>query len=202
MARASSLSLVDLKKEYMQHVMIDMETLGTEADAVILSIGAVKFDLDSDRIDDAALYASLSIESNLEAKRHLSEQTLLWHLKQPLEVQAVFHEPKQTLRSALEDLSAWWSGSQHSKFVWSNGADFDIAILAHAYRQQRMETPWEFYDSRCVRTYKNIPGMKGIRIDNALKHNALADAVSQAKLVQAIQRKLSMLPHPMVKAVA
>lgn len=43
----------------MNHLMIDLETLGTSADAVILSVGAVKFDLESDKIDDEGFYLSL-----------------------------------------------------------------------------------------------------------------------------------------------
>ena len=43
----------------MKHIMIDLETLGTVADAAIMSIGAVRFDLDSDKIDDTGFYASI-----------------------------------------------------------------------------------------------------------------------------------------------
>ena len=41
----------------MKNIMLDNESLGTVADAAIMSIGAVKFDLDSDAIDDAGFYA-------------------------------------------------------------------------------------------------------------------------------------------------
>jgi DNA polymerase III epsilon subunit-like protein len=182
--------------------MIDMETLGTHADAVILSIGAVKFDLDSDNMDDAAFYASISIDSNLDAKRRISESTLLWWLDQAKETQEVFREPKQSLKSVLTDFAMWFDdGPRPGKFVWSNGADFDIAMLAHAYSNFGMDTPWNFYDARCVRTLKNLPGMKTVKAPNALKHNALQDAIAQTKLVQTIQKKLTaMNPHPMVKS--
>ncbi|NQW82286.1 MAG: 3'-5' exoribonuclease, partial [Polaromonas sp.] len=62
--------------------MVDLETLGTVADAVILSIGAVKFDLDSDAIDDDGFYASISIESNQETGRRIQEDTLIWWMGQ------------------------------------------------------------------------------------------------------------------------
>lgn len=180
----------------MQHVMIDLETLDTTAGAVIMSIGGVKFDLDSDEMDDKAYYASVSIESNLAAHRTISESTLLWWLKQSPEAQAVFHEPKQSLNAALDGFSAWFG---KSTFVWSKGADFDISMLAHAYRGQGWETPWDFFNARCVRTYSKLPCAKNIVVPNALKHNALQDAIAQVKLVQAIQKKLNS-QHPMVKA--
>ena len=81
----------------MKHVMIDLETLGTKADSVIISIGAVKFDLDSEQMDDNGFYASVSIDSNLERGRKIDEDTLLWWLQQSTDAQAVFHEPKQPL---------------------------------------------------------------------------------------------------------
>lgn len=174
----------------MQDVMVDCETLGTIADSVIMSIGAVRFDLDSDQIDDAGFYASISIDSNIEWKRRVQEDTLLWWLKQPLAAQSVFHEPKQTLESALIELSDWFDGD--GVRVWSNGADFDVAMLAHAFKQVGVEVPWRFWNVRCVRTYKNLPQAKTVSVKReGTHHNALADAVYQAKLVRAIHRMLT-----------
>ena len=45
------------QKQPMKNVMLDLETLGTTASAVILSIGAVRFDLTSEKIDDKGFYA-------------------------------------------------------------------------------------------------------------------------------------------------
>ena len=173
----------------MKNVMIDVESLGTTADAVIMSIGAVRFDLDSDRIDDAGFYASVSVESNLDLGRRISEDTLIWWLKQPNDAQQVFHESKQTLAVALIDFSDWLGDDV--AYMWSNGADFDLPMVAHALTQCGQEIPWKFWNSRCFRTYKNLPRAKDVRIANTgVKHNALSDAYSQALNVQAIHRKL------------
>ncbi len=172
----------------MKHIMVDLETLGTIASAVILSIGAVKFDLESNRIDDAGFYASTSIESNLDLGRRIQEDTLLWWLKQEAAAQQVFHEPKTTLPQALSDLRDWIGDGDYE--IWSNGADFDIPMLAHAYNQVGIELPWKFWNSRCFRTYKNLPGARNIRVQTGVKHNALSDAVSQAQTIQAIHASL------------
>jgi len=174
----------------MKHIMLDLESLGTVADAVIQSIGAVKFDLDSDALDDNGFYASISIDSNLELKRRIQEDTLLFWLKQPAEAQQVFHEPKQTLTSGLEELRDWIGDNDY--FVWSNGADFDLPMLAHAFTQVQMEIPWKFFNSRCMRTYKTLPNAKRVPFTpTGVKHNALADAFNQARHVQAIQAMLT-----------
>jgi hypothetical protein len=183
----------------VEHVMVDLETLDTVANGVIMSIGAVKFDLNGDAIDDKGFYVSVSVESNLAHGRSISEDTLIWWMKQEPAAQAVFHEEKQTLEAALDSFTEWFEASGKSKFIWSNGADFDIAMMAHAYRQLGWEPPWDFWNARCVRTYKNLPGAKNIAVANTLKHNAFADAYAQAQLVQAIQKKINS-GHSMVKA--
>ena len=180
--------------------MIDLETLATTADAVIMSIGAVKFDLDSDKIDDNGFYASVSIESNLDLKRRISEETLIWWMGQTIAAKSVFTETKQSLRSALEELAKWMGDPKIH--VWSNGADFDLPMIAHAFTQCGMEVPWEYWNSHCFRTYKNLPGAKTIRAQaSGAKHNALSDAHQQVVTLQTIHRTLfTGAPHPMVKA--
>ena len=174
----------------MNHVMIDCETLGTVADACIMSIGAVRFDLDSKQIDDDGFYASVSIESNLEAKRRVQEDTLIWWMNQGDAAKGVFNEEKQTLRTALGSLADWMN-SPGDVHVWSNGADFDMPMIAHAYTSLGMPVPWKFFHGRCFRTFKNLPGAKGIKVPfTGTKHNALFDAVHQAQVAQAIQAAL------------
>ena len=173
----------------MRSVMIDLETLGTTADSVILSLGAVKFDLGQGTIEDEGFYRSVSIESNLDYKRRISESTMLWWFKQPAAAQSVFHEPKESLNTTLIEFSDWIG--DETFLVWSNGADFDLPMLAHAYTQTQVTIPWKFFNSRCFRTYKNLPGAKDIRVPpTGIKHNALSDAYQQAQNVIAIHKAL------------
>lgn len=172
----------------INQLMLDCETLGTSADSVIMSIGAVLFDLESDAFEDDGFYASISIDSNTEYHRKISEDTLVWWMGQSPEAQKVFHEPKCTLQDSLFNLSDWIGNRKVT--VWSNGADFDIPMLAHAFKSFGMETPWDYFNSRCVRTWKNLPGARFIKVDNKLKHNALADCIAQVQLVQRINSSL------------
>lgn len=172
-----------------RHLMVDLETLSTTADAAVLSIGAVKFSLTTEAISDEIFYSSISIESNLEAGRKISEDTLLWWLKQSAAAQAVFHEDKMSLKQALTELSDWLG--EDDWIVWSKGANFDIPILEHAYKQFGIQVPWQFWNTRCVRTYQALPGAKSVKVAPAgVAHNALSDAYNQALMVQAIHQKL------------
>lgn len=177
----------------MKHVMLDLETLGTTADSVILSIGAVLFDLDAREVAKDGFYASISIDSNQDAGRRISEDSLLWWLKQPAAAQQVFHEAKVTLEDALTDLSDWLG--HDNRFVWAKGPSFDIAMLEHAYKSFHMDPPWKFWNARCVRTYAALPGASAVKAtDLGAKHNALSDAYSQAEHVVNIHQALFAPP--------
>jgi DNA polymerase III epsilon subunit-like protein len=172
-----------------EDIMIDTETLGTRADSVIISIGAVKFDPNTNEIGKDAFYASISIDSNLAAGRHISESTLIWWLQQSVAAQGVFHEKKSTLAAALNDLADWIDHPDYK--IWSNGADFDIPMLGHAFSTHDADTPWKFYNSRCFRTMKQMPfGKRAVVPVNTLKHNALNDAIAQAQHLQNIYKEM------------
>ena len=181
----------------LQNIMVDLETLGTRADSVILSIGAVRFDLDSEEMDNDAFYASISIDSNHDAvQRHISEETMIWWLGRTPEAQRVFTEPKITLLAALEDFALWTGMDPEDRYnntrIWSNGADFDIPMLTHAFDTNGIAVPWKFYNTGCFRTIKNMPKAKKVpKPVNVLAHNALQDAVAQAKHLQAMWKVLN-----------
>lgn len=165
----------------MKHVLVDLETLGTDATSIIISIGAVKFDLEKGVIDNDAFYASISVESNLRYKRDLTESTLVWWMEQSKEAQAVFTEPKMTLDGALQEF-ADWIGARPKYLMWGNGPTFDLGMLANAYRDLGWETPWEFWNERCVRTYRDLPGAKNVpKVVPQIAHNALHDAHAEAQ---------------------
>lgn len=173
----------------MNDVMVDNETLAVTADAVIISIGAVKFDIETDRIDPEGFYRSISIESNLVFHRRISEDTLMWWMKQAPAAQAVFHEAKSSLEDVLVEFKDWLGPKRNA--MWSNGADFDLPMLAHAYSQIGVALPWAFWDNRCFRSLKNLPGAKDIRLPApGVKHNALSDALQQAQSAQLIYKTL------------
>lgn len=172
-----------------KNIMIDTETLGVFADSVIMSIGAVKFNLETGTIDNDPFYVSISIDSNTEQGRRIHEDTLIWWMGQSKEAQAVFHEPKIILPSALDALSDWIGDTDYK--VWSNGADFDIPMLAHAYHYNDMNAPWKFFNTRCYRTMKNLPGaVHTPKPYNPLKHNALQDAIFRAQHLISIYQNL------------
>jgi hypothetical protein len=180
---------------HLTHTMLDTETLGTRADSVILSIGAVRFDPYGAALDPQPFYLSVSIDSNHEAgQRHLDEDTLLWWLNQSDQAQRVFHEPKTTLRCALEALADYLAPrGLDATQVWSFGADFDLPLLAHAYRSFGYEVPWQYRNTNCLRTITKLPALRDLALagSNPDLHHAASDAVHQARRLQRCLRALS-----------
>jgi hypothetical protein len=195
----------------MSHdIMLDLETLATTADAVILSIGAVRFDLDTGVVCDGTnapgsfFYSAISIDS--QKARTISSSTLAWWFMQCADAQKVFFDPDMvSLEDALADLAEWIDPRPGTEpTVWSNGGDFDLPMLTHAYDQAGLEQPWKPYAGRCYRTYKNLPGARAIKVERqGLHHNALDDAIFQAKHLCAIHHALFVnvpVAEPMVVA--
>lgn len=75
----------------MKHVMVDLETLGTKPGSVILSIGAVTFDLDGSGRDGRTFYQRVNIQSCLDAGMTVDGDTVEWW----------FHPDRDQARRAL-----------------------------------------------------------------------------------------------------
>ena len=162
--------------------MVDLETLSTRCNAAILSIGAVRFDLEGNL--GQLFYRIVDLDSNTSFQRHIDSKTMLWWMKQGKEAQdAVFQAPGTvSLDAGLKDFSSWLAGFEYGR-IWCRGAAFDIPILESAYLAVGSSAPWPYYSVRCARTLEDTapevfkPPRRGVR------HNALDDAVYQAECV-------------------
>ncbi|WP_409277834.1 3'-5' exonuclease [Providencia rustigianii] len=79
--------------------------------------------------------------------------------------------------------------------VWGNGVDFDNVILRNAYNSVGLEPFWNHWNNRCVRTIVELGRNAGIDPKTTLPfvgepHNALDDAIHQAKYVSIIHQHL------------
>lgn len=169
----------------MQHVMLDLETLGTQPGSVILSIGAVLFNPNKPVGEclGKEFYAVVSRQSCEAAKLAVSQDTLDWWEKQSSEARTVLTqalgEKATAIGAALKELASFIPAGAK---VWSNGANFDQPLLDVAYNRCGVSLPWKYYNSRCYRTIVALhPNEKAIRPPTICAHNALEDAKWQAR---------------------
>jgi exodeoxyribonuclease VIII len=153
--------------------MVDLETLGSGSNSVIIALGAVEFD---DTGLGRTFYMNIDPQSCVDAGLKMDASTVMWWMQQSDEARAAFEKPGAPLELVLGEFSSWYpSGAA----LWGNGATFDNVILANAYRALGGKQPWAYWNDRCYRTLKSLyPHVKMER--SGTYHNALDDAKSQA----------------------
>ena len=161
------------------HIMIDLETLSTRANATIVSIGAVKFNLQDGVLD--TFYINVDAKSCKEFGLHVSKDTVKWWSEQkPEALKALMVDPKP-LDVALEKFIEWIGPKEI--MIWGNGASFDVTILEEAMSAIGIKKyPWFHWNIMCFRTVMNLMGLRNSDIrkaENDLHHHALDDAMSQ-----------------------
>lgn len=158
-------------------IMIDLEAMNNTSMSAIISIGAVKFNVSKNRIEDY-FYFNVDLQSSLDIGLKAGGETIKWWLKQdPEAILNLSEEPIVTIREALLRFSTWVG---IKPVIWGNGAGFDNVVLANAYRLCGLEKPWKYYHDRCYRTAKNL--YPEITLERTgIKHNALVDATYQAE---------------------
>lgn len=185
----------------MNDVMIDIETLGKSKNAVIISLGAVFFDIETGKVG-SSFYYTIKRESCEQYGLETDASTIKWWSEQSEAARVVLNcQDAEDLPQVLHDfagfLSQYTPDGKHP-VLWGNGPSFDNAILANAYDKCGIKQPWRFSNENCVRTIVTL-GRKLLNIDPkktivraGTHHHALADAEHQALYVshiyQAIKR--------------
>lgn len=160
-----------------QHVMVDLETLGNGSNSVIISIGAVAFDLDKTETFTDTFYSVINPQSCIDVGLKMDVSAVMWWMRQSEEARKAFDKEGSPLSEVLNSFALWYP--KGAKF-WGNGATFDNVILSNAYVACKMKKPWGYSDDRCYRTVKALyPDVKSERV--GVYHNAVDDAVTQAK---------------------
>ncbi|SEG13573.1 3'-5' exonuclease [Marinobacterium lutimaris] len=171
-------------------------------------------------IDGEAIYWWL--ERSTEARAGICEATTTTEIDENGTRRQ--HTKRYSLLEVLTDFSDWMAPynaeycrinkPRHegvaSAMAWSNGADFDLPILANAYRAIGHAKPWAAFQGRCYRTDKSAGW--GIKMERTgTHHNALDDAISQAQHhidivneLRSARRALAQqrLQTPVIKEVA
>ncbi|HBW7825528.1 exodeoxyribonuclease VIII [Klebsiella pneumoniae] len=181
------------------HVMVDLETMGKKHNAPIVAIGAVVFDPATGSIGES-FYKVVCLESSVNWGAVIDPSTVIWWLKQSSEARsAIVNDDAIPLLDALlqfrEFVSDNVAGGSKKAQVWGNGASFDNSILRSSYDCIAEDYPWEYWNDRDVRTMVELGQAIGFDPKTTIpfegdRHNALADAIHQARYVSAIWQRI------------
>lgn len=170
------------------NVMLDLETWGTAPGSALRSIGAVMFDPHTDEIGET-FYANIDDQSCLDAGLVKDPSTVAWWAKQTQQAQDSLVRDQLHFVEVANNFHSWFR-QQRGMFVWSQGANFDGVLWEVAVRRVGLSVPWKFWDTRCTRTAYDMGCFNPRSIRRVgTHHNALDDAIHQAKCVQAAYRR-------------
>lgn len=156
------------------HVMVDIETLATTQDAVILSIGATEMFGSYPR----TFYEKLDRFN--QPQRKVDPATLEWWETQDKEIRNEAFAGNLSIYYALTAFNNFLLGCNAPVNLWANSPSFDLAILRHAMGFYKIKPAWSFRDERDYRTVMALFPLKDENQYVKGNHNALADAQAQA----------------------
>lgn len=177
--------------ETQQIISIDIETLSTEPDGVILSIGACVVGTDK------TFHYYCAVDLQLVYGRTISRDTHEWWLTQPRqdfvrELNA--GQPRMFLPEALLKLHSFIADEAGADALIYSKGFMDIYMLEHAFRQYDLEIPWKYWNVRDLRTLIEDAkiDVKNLPFKNNNAHDALADSLYQAEIIELAREELNL----------
>lgn len=184
-------------------VMIDIETLDKEPSAVITSIGAVLFSPHDEEVTrERSILVKPSKENQLKMGRTVSVSTIGWWVKESPDqfLKEISLDGESSVANALNDLTEFCLSSivtdefYRQGFVnyWFHGPQFDCVKLESLYKSVNMDPPWNYNEVRDSRTLFSLLPEDPRDFTGQTAHDALDDAIVQARGVQVAFRKLNL----------
>lgn len=195
-------------------VMVDLETLGTAPDGVMLSIGLVRFDVETGYVGGEWQW-HLDVIDQVDAGLRLDPGTAMWwmHPDRRPAVDALLAARQVNRHSRLDEAldgvvaairgwgcQVWKSGADQIQYdipgsgvpverIWARGPQFDLTILGSAYRARRRQTPWDYWQERDVRTLlEAVQWLTGRRLDREPRPEAAGPRVEHDALSDALEQ--------------
>jgi len=183
-------------------IMFDLETLALGSRAVVVSIGAVAFNVRhccsvSDfknlvgqawGLSSPSFYRVLEIKPQQVKGREIDGDTVRWWMSQGDEAKKLFSVEPWNPYGVLEGFRSWVR-HMGGKRLWANPTAFDVPKLESLCGDFGVVWPFTHRDYRDLKTLKAVTTPLD-RTDYAdlVSHHALDDAIYQALEVQRIYR--------------
>ncbi len=170
----------------MKDLMIDLETLGTGSDAVIVQIGACYFDRHTAEIG-RTFRVNIHPESCQDEGLAIDGDTVMFWMDNA-DKATWRNAPRSGLVEAL-DMFSMFVGTSAIRTAWAS-AGFDFPILASAYRACDMRNPIRY---RMVRDLRTLADLAGNPLATSLQqnaHDAMADCLYQVEYASICFRRL------------
>jgi hypothetical protein len=191
--------MTEQQEQQFEDVMLDLETLGKGPSAYIVSIGAVRYNLQGrDTFESLAANSSRLFYSPITTEEQFGDidpDTVAWWMQQSDAARSVFKETEEhrSLSVALTQFNEFTG----CRYLWGNGNMFDNNIIRSALKNIGIASAWRFWQDLDLRTLKRIALKKEPSIDLesfrklGIYHNALNDAIVQVLMAQRCWRAIN-----------
>lgn len=183
-------------------IMFDLETLALSPRAVVVSIGAVAFNVrHCDSVSDfkspvgqswglnaRSFYRVLEIKPQQLKGRAVDGDTVRWWMTQGDEAKKMFSTDPWNPYAVVGAFNAW---VRHigGKRLWANPTVFDVPKLESLFEDFGLAWPFTHRDYRDLKTLRAVtPPLDKTDYAALVAHHALDDAIVQALEVQRIYR--------------
>lgn len=162
----------------LKYICVDVETLSTNFNAVIVSISAVKFSLTSDETE--TFVVNINPREGKELGLHISESTIDWWRRQKLEAARVWMSSQIDLSTALDMFDEFCGKGDLTWFT--NGSCFDFPILDSSYKAVGKEPIFKYWKSMDLRTIYWLTGFDTKTAERVgTYHVGIDDCLTQIK---------------------
>ena len=172
----------------MIDIMLDLETLSLDNNAVVVSISAVEFDLTTGEIGKT-FEKFLDITEQVVAGGHISESTCKWWSEQSAQAKSKLVAKKPiSVVNALKAFNTFLldcCSSPKDARLWGNGISADNVWIRNLYQRHMVDFPLPYWCDKDVRTLTGLVDYAELQTIQftGVKHNGLDDCKHQIKTI-------------------
>ena len=165
-----------------RHIIVDIETLGTEPGCPILEIAAAVL---YNKGVEKAFHARIDLDSNIaHGQTKLSKDTLVWWMNKREQLLSLLNNGRP-FDVALKEFSQWLTDISWDSglYFWAKSPQFDYGILEDAFKKLDLRVFWNYRSIRDIRTIDNP-----LFITHDLKnnHNAVKDVENETIILRKV----------------
>lgn len=173
-------------------IMIDLESLDTAPRSVVTQVGILAYHLDDPETEIRRIEEYLPAQPQLELKRTVSFDTILWWMKQEDVARSKLDESAgndmevllSLVRSIHRKLSELIrSVGEANVEVWARGPQFDVVNLESLFVDCGLSAPWRYDTVMDLRTLGRLAKISSASVDRSglIPHIATEDAKFQIR---------------------
>ena len=183
----------------IRHVVVDIETLGTQPGCVVTSIGAYGFNGSDINAAPLRFLRNIDADDGVLHGLVMDPSTVYWWMEQDPKARAAFQENAGTMKDVLWSFYQFYErnmnyASDGVVYTWCH-ANFDVPVLDFAFGAAGLPSPWSNGGFRFVRDMRTIiDAARSDKNRNAgVPHRALDDAETEARDLEQSLLKLKEL---------